>query len=115
MKMISKTHEVKIGKPGDQKTIKRGEPFDGPQSFIDRGIAEAVRGNAKPKDETPGININQATAEELAEGVTGIGKETAQDVVAAREADGPFKSIQDAGKRVGGVTVAMLKKSNATV
>lgn len=116
MKMISKTHQITLGKPGEEQTIPRGKPFDGPRSFIDRGIAEPVRGKPEAsKEKTTGVNINQATAEELSDGIKGIGEDTAKDVVAAREADGPFASLEDAGKRVGGVTAAMLKKSGAIV
>ncbi len=40
------------------------------------------------------ININTATAEEL-QMLPGIGASTAQGIVAFRNANGPFKSIED--------------------
>jgi competence protein ComEA len=40
------------------------------------------------------ININTASAEELSEQLTGIGDKRAQAIVAYREANGPFSSIE---------------------
>lgn len=40
------------------------------------------------------ININTASAEELSEQLTGIGEKRAQAIVAYREANGPFSSIE---------------------
>lgn len=40
------------------------------------------------------ININTASAEELSAQLTGIGEKRAQAIVAYREANGPFSSIE---------------------
>jgi len=41
------------------------------------------------------LNINSAKAEVLAETLTGVGLKRAEDIVAFREDNGPFKSIDD--------------------
>lgn len=41
------------------------------------------------------ININQATVEELDEGLKGVGERIAREIVRHREEHGPFKSFQD--------------------
>lgn len=41
------------------------------------------------------IDINSAKAEVLAETLTGVGLKRAEDIVAFREDNGPFKSIDD--------------------
>ena len=48
------------------------------------------------------VSINTATAEEL-DKVPGIGPKTAANIIAAREADGPFRSLDDL-RRVKGIT-----------
>lgn len=45
-------------------------------------------------DSTGKVNINTATAQEL-ESLPGIGKVTAQRIIAVREANGPFHSVDD--------------------
>lgn len=49
---------------------------------------------AAPKVETTKININKATAEELAQ-LDGIGPQKAKAIVAYRKANGDFKKIED--------------------
>ena len=44
------------------------------------------------------IDINTATAEQLDKGVKGIGPKKAADIVKYREANGPFKSVDDLAK-----------------
>lgn len=53
------------------------------------------------------VNINQASAAELSAGIVGIGAARAEAVVAWREINGPFKSIDDLAlvKGVGQKTV----------
>ena len=41
------------------------------------------------------VDINSAKAEVLAETLTGVGLKRAEDIVAFREDNGPFKSIDD--------------------
>ena len=47
------------------------------------------------------VNINTATAEEF-ETLKGIGAATAEKIVADREANGPFRTVEDL-KRVSGI------------
>ncbi|MGN0983903.1 MAG: ComEA family DNA-binding protein [Gemmiger sp.] len=71
--------------------------------------AEAEQENApeEPAEQSsaPPININTATAEELA-ALPGIGEAKAAAIVAYREQNGPFASLQDVAK-VKGVSQAM--------
>lgn len=60
------------------------------------------------------INLNTAAASELT-AIKGVGKKTAADIIAAREADGPFKSLANCADRVGGVSLEQLEAAGATV
>lgn len=84
---------------------------------INRG--RVIRPQAeKPKQKSvqrSGINLNEATAAELAKAIDGVGKKTAGDFVANREADGPFESLEDCAERVGGVSLEQLEAASATV
>ena len=57
-------------------------------------------GTGKPEP-TAKININTATAEEL-ETLPGIGEKRAADIVADREANGPFRIVEEL-TRVSGI------------
>ncbi|EJN6827260.1 ComEA family DNA-binding protein [Vibrio cidicii] len=54
------------------------------------------------------VNINSASAEEIAALLKGIGVKKAQQIVADREANGPFQSAEDLArvKGIGPSTVA---------
>ena len=58
------------------------------------------------------VNINQASAEELADSLAGIGASKAEAIVAYREANGPFQSVEDI-TAVKGVGPALLEKNRA--
>ncbi len=45
--------------------------------------------------EEPVVNVNQASAEMLAQHLHGVGESTASRIVAYREANGPFQRIED--------------------
>ena len=53
------------------------------------------------------IDVNTATAEELAAAMTGVGVKKARAIVADREENGPFPSIEDLVRvrGIGGATV----------
>ena len=44
------------------------------------------------------VNVNTASAEEIAQALNGIGESKAQAIVAERETNGPFKSADDLSK-----------------
>lgn len=54
------------------------------------------------------VNINTASADELAAGLSGIGAATAKKIVAYRQANGDFKSVEELGNvsGIGAATVA---------
>lgn len=58
------------------------------------------------------VNLNTATAEELAESLAGIGLSKAKRIVAYRDAYGPFARIEDL-LEVKGVGMATLEKNRA--
>ena len=55
------------------------------------------------------VNVNTATAEQLDQGVKGIGPKKAADIVKYREANGPFQSVDDLAK-VPGIKGKTLEK-----
>jgi len=56
------------------------------------------------------VNINTATAEELAEGLTGVGHARAEAIVAYREENGPFTHIDEL-VNVSGVGLATVDRN----
>jgi competence protein ComEA len=58
------------------------------------------------------VNVNTATAEEIAQSLNGVGDQKARAIVEYREAHGPFKSAQEltAVKGIGEKTVVMNQK-----
>ncbi len=68
-------------------------------------IAHADKGKLEGIEIT--VNINQASAEELAELLTGVGLKKAQEIVDYRLQNGPFKTASDLSnvKGIGDTTV----------
>ena len=56
------------------------------------------------------VDINTATAEEIAKALTGIGKAKAEAIVKDREKNGKFKSVDDL-TRVKGIKAAIIAKN----
>ena len=81
------------------------EVQDGQQIVIpsDRTASSSSQasGGLSPSGDDGLVNINTATAEEL-ETLKGVGAATAEKIIADREANGPFKSIDDL-TRVSGI------------
>lgn len=50
---------------------------------------------AKASDEEGTVSINNASAEELARAMNGVGLKKAQAIVSYREEYGPFKTVED--------------------
>src|SRR5690606_31232956 len=63
---------------------------------------------------TATLNINTASAEAIAEQLHGIGAAKAQAIVAYREANGPFASVEDL-VNVKGIGAATLEKNAALI
>lgn len=57
------------------------------------------------------INVNKASEQALAAELTGVGKALAQAIVAEREANGPYASLEDLDKRVKGVGKVTIEKN----
>ncbi len=58
------------------------------------------------------VNINTATADSLAFNIKGVGKKKAEAIIAYRQANGPFKSIDELLK-VKGIGPKILVKNRA--
>lgn len=58
------------------------------------------------------LNINQASAQALAEGLNGVGLEKARAIVAFREQHGPFSHLEQL-LQVKGIGAALLEKNRA--
>ena len=60
------------------------------------------------------VNVNTATAAEIAEAMSGVGEKKAQAIVADREANGAFKSMEEMS-RVKGIGMATIDKNRENV
>lgn len=60
------------------------------------------------------LNINAAKAEVLAETLTGVGLKRAEEIVAFREDNGPFKSVDDL-VLVKGIGASTVEKNRARI
>ncbi|WP_369413351.1 ComEA family DNA-binding protein [Microbulbifer guangxiensis] len=60
------------------------------------------------------VNVNSASAEELAEKLDGVGESRAQGIVEYREEHGPFTSVEQL-LEVKGIGVATLDKNRARI
>ena len=123
---------VELDAAGAQDLINRGlaeavspaEPTESPATTeresegAGQPMQEAPAGGedpAHPAEQLPILRIlNGAEVEDLT-AIKGVGKKTAADIVASRESAGPFTSIADAAARVGGVSVELLAKANASI
>lgn len=56
------------------------------------------------------VNINKASAAEIAKALNGVGMSKAEEIIKDREANGPFKSVDDVA-RVKGIGPATLNKN----
>jgi competence protein ComEA len=56
------------------------------------------------------VNINKASAAEIAKALNGIGMSKAEAIIKDREANGPFKSVEDLA-RVKGIGPATLSQN----
>jgi len=97
--------------PGTLVDLSKGHAED----LISRGLAQRVTApKGQEPEKPPGVNLNEADVDSIL-AIKGVGKKTAGDIVASREADGPFESLQDAANRVGGVSLEQLVQAGATL
>lgn len=62
----------------------------------------------------PMVNINSASAAEIAETLHGIGLKKAEEIVAWRQQHGPFKSVDDLA-RIKGIGQATLDRNRSRI
>ncbi len=60
------------------------------------------------------VNVNSASAKEIATMLTGIGKKKAQDIVDYRTENGPFKTVDELSN-IKGIGAATLKKNEGRI
>lgn len=60
------------------------------------------------------IDVNTATAEQLADSLQGVGPQKAEAIIAYREQHGPFRNVQDLTK-VKGIGASLLDKNKGLI
>lgn len=60
------------------------------------------------------VNVNQASAQVLADNLTGVGPAIAERIVEYRKANGPFKAVDDLAK-VKGVGPATIERNRSDI
>ncbi len=61
------------------------------------------------------VDLNSASADEIAQSLTGIGKVKAEAIVAERTQNGPFKELNEVAERVKGIGPATLEKNKDNI
>lgn len=74
---------------------------DYPQNYIEFGVGKSALGR---------VNINEASQQELAKLLSGVGKTKAARIVEYRRMNGPFETVDDL-QRVRGIGAAILDKN----
>lgn len=74
--------------------------------------AKAAPASKAAAEEGARVNINTATAEELAQAMNGVGLKKAQAIVSYREEYGPFKTISDL-EQVPGMGSSLVERNQA--
>jgi len=85
-------------------------------STVAQAMAEPpdeMRSMAVTADYQP-VNINRASAARIAAAMKGVGLKTASAIVAYRQANGPFKSIDELAE-VKGIGMATLRKNERVI
>lgn len=75
--------------------------------------ADEMRSLAVTADYQP-VNVNKASATRIAAAMKGVGLKTASAIVAYRQANGPFKSIDELAE-VKGIGMATLRKNERVI
>ncbi len=78
--------------------------------------AKPIRDAVNPEQQIPvlSVNINKASAEEIAEVLIGVGLSKANAIVSYRKANGPFKSIEEL-EQIKGIGAKTLQKNRAKI
>jgi competence protein ComEA len=100
----SENHASESGDDPSGSGSAGGEPNEKTPGAGDPGGNDPASSGKAPG----AVNINQATAAELAK-VNGVGEEIASAIVALREKDGPFQSL-DGLTAISGIGKATVKK-----
>jgi competence protein ComEA len=87
--------------------VMAAEPATQPNATVVNKEAEQL---VKKQEFIEKININTASAEQLAAALNGVGAAKAQAIVQFREQNGPFKSVEELGQ-VKGIGEATLAKN----
>ena len=85
-------------------------------STVAQAMAEPpdeMRSMAVTADYQP-VNINRASAARIAAAMKGVGLKTASAIVAYRQANGPFKSIDELAE-IKGIGMATLRKNERVI
>lgn len=61
------------------------------------------------------VDLNSASAEEIAEALNGIGKVKAEAIVTERTQNGPFKDLNEVAERVKGIGSKTLEKNKDNI
>ena len=83
---------------GEQIVVPTREEADAAASGSGPGASDGADGSPSSGGK---VNLNRATASEL-DALPGVGPSTAEKIVADREANGPFRTVEDL-KRVSGI------------
>lgn len=60
------------------------------------------------------VNINKASADQIADSLNGVGIKKAREIVAFRDKNGPFKSVEQL-EDVKGIGAKMVEKNRANI
>lgn len=86
--------------------------------FLVAGLPALAQTSAKPSPASPtqedSVDINRADAESIAKSLSGIGPKLAGAIVEYREANGPFKSVEEL-TAVRGIGSAVIEKNRAKI
>lgn len=86
------------------------QPQVGEQKNSGPRVEKQTTASAASVSEVETVNINTATAEELAHALNGVGDKKAQAIISYREEYGPFKSVDDL-KQVPGISNGLVERN----
>ncbi len=112
-KLCTQCHELdkslspRQDKTGWQRTVEKMVAFGMKASDADLALVTDYLAKSYPADEVPRIHVNKAEAIEFESGLS-LRRSQAAAIVKYREANGPFKSIEDL-KKVPGIDPAKVE------